>query len=216
MQRSTGIGTRYGHLVIVDGPTGREKKVHCKCDCGGMRTVPIRDLWKVERIGGIAHCTQGCKLRVNPAFSHGMTGTPQHYVWQDMVARCTRPTHHAYAYYGGRGITHAESWADFAGFWADMAEGYAPGLTLERIDNNAGYCRENCKWATRQEQSSNRRNNHYVETLNGKLTVAEAARIAGINESSMRERIAKGWPKERILIPVQPRGMGARRKSLIS
>lgn len=77
--------------------------------------------------------------------------------WEHMVARCYRPTHSRYKYYGGRGIKVCDSWRnDFWTFVADM--GPRPeGLTLDRKENDGDYEPSNCRWATMSEQNSNRR-----------------------------------------------------------
>lgn len=77
--------------------------------------------------------------------------------WNQMRARCNLPTTPGYENYGGRGISYDPSWEDFKQFKADL--GYRPkGHTLERLNNNANYSKDNCKWATMKEQAANRRN----------------------------------------------------------
>lgn len=98
----------------------------------------------------------------NPAYKHGMHKTPEYTAWHDMKGRCLNPNHRSYAYYGGRGITIDESWLEFENFYRDM--GPRPsGLTLDRIDNDKGYSKDNCRWANRIVQMGNtRRNNKNV------------------------------------------------------
>lgn len=83
--------------------------------------------------------------------------SPTYNTWSNMKRRCLDEDHDSYSDYGGRGIAFQESWYDFQSFLADMGE-RPPGTTLDRIDPNGDYCKNNCRWATQQQQLLNRRN----------------------------------------------------------
>ena len=88
---------------------------------------------------------------------HGMTNTPEHKAWRQMISRCSNKNNPAFHNYGGRGISVGKEWGTFKAFFADMGHRPSASHTIERNDTNRGYCKENCHWATRSEQSLNTR-----------------------------------------------------------
>lgn len=109
--------------------------------------------------------------------------------WANTIRKCYNPKHHDYKYYGARGITVCDSWrASFSNFLTDMGE-RPEGLTLERIDNEGNYEPKNCRWATRQEQTDNRRTTATVEWQGEKLTVAAWERRFGWKAGVLKARL---------------------------
>jgi hypothetical protein len=118
--------------------------------------------------------------------------------WWGMRNRCLNVNSIDYKNYGGRGITVCERWLKFENFFEDMSP-KPVGLTLERINNDKGYSMENCKWATRTEQSRNRRFNRYF-TLNGKTqNLTDWSRETGLKVTTIVMRLKYGWSVERAL-----------------
>lgn len=88
--------------------------------------------------------------------THGMAGTPIYQIWASMIQRCTNSKDKDYKDYGARGITVCKEWLKFEAFFSDM--GHRPeGRSLDRRENDKGYSKDNCRWATAVEQANNRR-----------------------------------------------------------
>jgi hypothetical protein len=118
--------------------------------------------------------------------------TAEYRIWQAMKNRCLNPATQDYSYYGGRGVTIDPRWMRYENFLADM--GRRPtGYTLERVDNNLGYSKGNCIWATRTTQSRNRPTHNkldlsmanHIRTLyrTGKYRQADIAAWYGVNQT---------------------------------
>ena len=111
--------------------------------------------------------------------------SPEYRSWQMMKNRCTNPRARDYKFYGGRGITVCQRWMGFDEFIADMGPRPTPLHTLERRNTERGYSKRNCYWATRQEQSRNRR---FIKRYKGKTTW-EWAEELGIQPATFHHRL---------------------------
>ena len=119
-----------------------------------------------------------------------------------MKRRCYDPRRRDYKYYGLRGITVCDRWKEsFLAFLEDMGFRPFPEATIERIDNDGPYCKENCCWATQEQQKQNSRNVRQL-TYNGEtMGIGEWARKLGIDRSTLRLRLDKGWPPDEVFSP---------------
>jgi len=185
---------KFGRLTVVEqcGRTADHRIVwYCRCTCG--RQVKVSS--KLLTNGATKSC--GC-LRRQLATKHGYSKTTTYRVWQQMIQRCHNPRNDAYADYGGRGVTVSPEWKLFENFLKDMGE--APeDQTLDRIDNQKGYCKSNCRWASKQQQAQNRRDNLRV-TYNGKTRcLSDWAHETGIKRATIKSRLDSGWPVDKSL-----------------
>ena len=101
-----------------------------------------------------------CSWKLPNTISHGNAGragdSPTHSSWRGMRERCNNPKHGSYDKYGGRGIQYDVTWEDFSQFLKDMGE-RPPNTTLDRIDVNGNYCKDNCRWVDIYQQAQNKR-----------------------------------------------------------
>lgn len=197
------VGERFGSLVIMgEGASrasahGAKRRWEARCDCGALALV-YPDATLAGRHKRCAACAP--KARLARLLRHGCSeravskATPEYDAWVSMHKRCSDPKHKSYKDYGARGITVAPSWDSFEAFLADMGDRPSPVHSLDRENNDRGYGPDNCRWATADLQSRNRRNNVRF-TLNGVTkTAAEWARAIGISHPCLMKRIAKGEP----------------------
>lgn len=127
-----------------------------------------------------------------------------------MKQRCSNPKNPNYRLYGGRGIKVSERWQKFENFVKDMGAKPSPEHSLDRKNNNKGYNRQNCRWATRTEQSRNKYNS-LIATFNGKTqTIKEWAAELGIKYSALKERVQWGWGDRAFTEPVGRKGRKGR------
>lgn len=194
------IGKKFGRLTVLEYShnVGYTRFFLCQCDCGKKKTVAKNNLTtgkqvscgclRAERLGNLNRLPEGY-LRLGKIF-------------HAMKYRCYDPRSNRYPRYGGRGITICDEWLndmDTFRSWA-IQNGYRDGLSIDRINNDEGYCPENCRWVDKSDQLSNFSRNVIVE-FNGKSqTIAQWGKELGIPRSTLHNRLrVHGWSVERAL-----------------
>src|SRR5574343_102349 len=154
-------GQVFGKLTVLerveDKLYSKKKRVKwlCQCSCED-KTLVVVDSSNLKS-GGTQSC--GCFKRDNPSrLNHGMAYSNENRIWRDMKNRCENKKNKYYHNYGGRGIKVCDEWINsFEKFYEDMGNRPGPEYSIDRIDNNGNYCKENCRWTTIDKQNKNRR-----------------------------------------------------------
>ena len=164
-----------------------------KCDCGNEKTIWVAAV----KSGNTKSC--GCWQKDNPVnLSHGMSDTRFYQTWKSMKRRCYGKNTNAYCDYGGRGIK--VEWQSFEEFRGDMYGSYLEHVakygerntTIERMNNDGNYSKENCRWATQKEQVMSTRHNRYF-TYKGKIMVMkDFAREYNVSYPTLAHRLDRG------------------------
>ncbi len=158
------VGEKFGRLTVIRrqgsrlvGTNGKFRAAWlCRCICGREITSVTITL----TTGHTKSC--GCIRKEHPnAMRHGHAKNGQRskafQTWIGIKSRCLNPKEIAYKHYGARGITVCDRWLEsFDNFLADMGEPTVVSLQLDRIDNNAGYSKDNCRWTTSVINGRNR------------------------------------------------------------
>lgn len=169
-----------------------------QCTCGKHKII----FGSSVKTGNTKSC--GClqaKIVGNMRRTHGLAGknrTLEYHSWASMIQRCTNTNEREYFRYGGRGITVCKRWRSFENFLADMGERPSSLHTIERINNDAGYSPENCKWATKAEQNRNMRRNRWITWNDETLCMTDWAARLGLTLGGLAHRL-NNWSLERAM-----------------
>lgn len=190
-------GLRYGRLVVVKETGRRDGGVLwlCRCDCGTEKEVTTHNLNR----GHAKSC--GC-LQAETATIHGHSSKKIYSIYRAMMQRCYDKKSWMYHRYGGRGIKVCEDWANNIDSFIKWSEenGYSDSLQIDRIDNDKGYSPDNCRFVTKTVNANNTSKNIIIKVKGEALTIADAARRYGIEDSKLRQRITKlGWAPEQAI-----------------
>lgn len=119
--------------------------------------------------------------------------TPEYKTYQAMKIRCNNPHTIGWKNYGGRGIKVCKRWNEsYLAFLEDMGRKPSEEYSIDRINNNKGYSKKNCRWTLIKEQNKNRRG---VISYKGE-TMTDAAIRLGMCREAISQRIKRGLPKE--------------------
>ncbi len=186
---------KFGRLTVVKRVNNNKygsSRWLCKCDC----SQKVITLGNSLTGGDTKSC--GC-LRIKHGHTAGLKRSKTYISWYHMIQRCTNPNDRHYHDYGGRGITVCKRWRNsFENFLEDIGE--APkGLQIDRINNDKGYYKINCRWTTSKTNNRNRRNNHLVSYNNTTQCIMEWSEKTGIPEYVIRQRLNRNWSVRKTL-----------------
>lgn len=179
-------GETFGKLTAV-AYNSLNKKWICRCECGNTKEVSRIHLLD----GHVKSC--GCyssEVTAKRNYRHGLAGTRLYKIYYGILQRCCVESNPAYERYGDRGITICDEWkSDFLVFyhWA-MEHGYEEYLSIDRIDNDKGYCPENCRWVSQKVQCNNRSGNIKIETK----TLKQLCEENGVKYTTVYARVRRG------------------------
>lgn len=196
VQQNDLVGLKFGRWTVerIADRYGRQKVKawFCLCECGVSKVVTETSL--LTGFSKSCGCYKKDAAR-RQMTTHGMRNSPEFTAWDHMIARCTNTLNPHYHNYGGRGISVCETWrTSFVAFLTDMGHRPTPGHSLDRIDNDGNYNKDNCRWATYRQQQNNKRTNHILTCDGVSLSMTEWAEKAGMPRSTLARRISSGWP----------------------
>jgi len=189
------IGMKFNKLTVIKKGINTYKKKQtvwlCKCDCGNTTTVPLYRL--------TSNNTKSCGCLQGKG-THGYSKHPSYNSWRGAKDRCLNEKNKDFKKYGKRGITFGKKWLDIKTFISDMGSPPTKEHSLDRINNNKGYYKDNCRWATRIEQGNNQSTNRLISYMGKTKTIANWARELHINQSILRGRMKSGRTLEEAVL----------------
>ena len=183
-------GNKYGRLTVLHVDI---VSLFCVCECGNHKIINRNHVLSGHtKSCGCLHRDVVSKL----SRTHGMTNTSEYSSWENMKYRCNMKDDGSIKYkrYAGKGITYDIRWESFENFYEDMGDKPNSTYSIERINNNKGYYKDNCKWASKTEQARNTKQVVLIYYNGEKKSLSEWSKIIGISRTTLHNRINKlGW-----------------------
>lgn len=192
------VGQKFGLLTVTaktDKRSAGSVVWECICSCGNIAYVRSGNLHSGHTVSCGCHKRETSSNVCSNIFTkhgHGKAGLANstYITWLNMRDRCNNPNNDAYNNYGGRGISVCDEWNDFSNFLADMGE-RPKGVSIDRINVDLGYFKENCRWATSIEQNNNKRDIHKVCYMGETLTITQLAKRIGAKRKRLYYQLKK-------------------------
>jgi hypothetical protein len=199
------IGHKFGRLTVISFNEKRDGHMtywNCECSCGNKKIISRSSL-KSGRSNSCG-CLNAETVRRNFGThleASGKNRTKEYRTWCHMKRRCYLITHPHFKDYGGRGIKVDRKWKNsYENFLIDMGRAPSPKHSIERRNNNKGYSKNNCYWATMKEQSNNRRKNRIILFDGQKKTLSQWCDQFNMGYKLVSDRINRyGWSLKKAL-----------------
>lgn len=194
---------KKGKLTIYEDNFIYEKgrrKIWCECSCGNKKYI------RKDSLDYPYSKSCGC-YSLERSTTHGMSKIRFWNIWMGIKNRCLNKKGRSYIDYGKRGIKICKKWLKFENFRDDMYESYLKHVqefgeketTIDRIDNNGNYSKENCRWTTIKIQNKNRRSNIPVTYNNKTQCLTDWADELGIPFKALHHRYQRNWDLDRMM-----------------
>ena len=193
-------GQKFGRLTVIK-QVGKNKHGSylwfCKCDCGNIKTTVGTLLRKGETKS--CGCLSKENLEKGRVGTHRMSESVEYRTWLHIKWRCLNKNCPRYKNYGGRRIKMCNDWLEsFGNFYKDMGKRPENKSSIDRIDNNKGYYKENCHWATRTEQARNKRNNKMLIYKGETRCLSDWAEKLNMNYNTLYSKLNMGQSVKKV------------------